>query len=242
MAIIETFNEMGQLTSSGFGIPRPRHGLHLLYWFSHDFITFDNNGNLVALHKPESQAFGFHQFKNRTEFGENRYKLLPNQNFPYYGVGNLNIQGAETLPNYVKQNYCRYSDKSNMDRIIISLPSGSVVDEVYVTQHDDMKTFDREKTYRISKGLVKMIRDMKLAELLQQTGYLDSMQVTLRTTVNSSERSNRVAAASLQPEPVTEHVIHMPDESTALSDLSDSRPKRGISNHPRPARKCCVIL
>uniref|UniRef100_A0A8C7N541 Uncharacterized protein n=1 Tax=Oncorhynchus kisutch TaxID=8019 RepID=A0A8C7N541_ONCKI len=153
MANIKTLNEIGHLNSSGFGRPWPRHGLYLLHWFSHNYVIFDNNGDLLALYNPKRKEFGFHHFDNRLECDGNCYQLLPNQNFPYYEVGNLNTPGAGDLPPYVSQNYKGHHDDSNMDRIIISLHPGLVLDKVYVTQHEDVRTFDRQNTYRISKGL-----------------------------------------------------------------------------------------
>ncbi|KAK6300315.1 hypothetical protein J4Q44_G00284130 [Coregonus suidteri] len=266
MANIKTLNEMGHLNSSGFGRPWPRHGLYLLHWFSHKYVTFDNNGDLRALYNPKRKEFGFHHFDNRPECHGNCYQLLPNQNFPYYEVGNLNAPGADDLPADVRQNYKRHQDNSNMDRIIISLHPGSVLDKVYVTQHEDVRTFDRQNTYRISRGLVRLVRNLQLEELLRQAGYLvprdimfvsavkrqetpaRSHTIVYQPAVSQPDRVNikRPSAMSPRPTPSRESVIDMPHESKGnmrtQSHVSVSIPESRDSYTPRRERRCCVIL
>ncbi|KAJ8002136.1 hypothetical protein DPEC_G00176690 [Dallia pectoralis] len=236
MTSIITLNEMEHLKWSEFGRPWPRHGLHLLHWFSQTFVTFDNNGNLVALYDPRTQAFGFHRFENRPEFNSDGSTLLPNQNIPYYEVGNLNTPGVEHLPDYVKQNHRRHRT-SNMDRVIINVHSRLVVDKVYVTQHEDMRTFDQKNTYRISKGLVKIIRNLKLEDLLELTGYTVSANMMV-FSAKRLESTDIEDANCLSPKQMTQHVIDMPDETWSLSNL----PERRVYNQPRRERRCCVIL
>lgn len=178
MAKVKTLNNIYDLESSGYGQPSPRHGLHLLHWFCNDFVTFNNNGDLEALIHPRTREYGFHYFGNRPEFdGE---PLLPQENLPYHAVGNLFASGAEELPDYVRLNFRRNSDLSNMDRIIIQLHAELIVGKVYVTQHLGSSSFDRQHTYRISKGLVRIISNLDLEEgLLWQVGYLSNTGASL---------------------------------------------------------------
>ncbi|XP_023835957.1 uncharacterized protein [Salvelinus sp. IW2-2015] len=252
MANIKTLNEIGHLNSSGFGRPWPRHGLYLLHWFSHNYVIFDNNGDLLALYNPKRKEFGFHHFDNRLECDGNCYQLLPNQNFPYYEVGNLNTPGAGDLPPYVRQNYKGHHDDSNMDRIIISLHPRLVLEKVYVTQHKDVSTFNRQNTYRISRGLVRLIRNLELEELLKQAGYPITIMLVKsvkrqetparsHTTVCQPAVSQpdwvnikRPSAVSPRPTPSRESVIDMPHDLM----LRESK----INHVSRRERRCCVIL
>eukprot|EP00063_Salmo_salar_P011970 XP_013986805.1 PREDICTED: uncharacterized protein LOC106564862 [Salmo salar] len=264
MANIKTLNEIGHLNSSGFGRPWPRHGLYLLYWFSHNYVIFDNNGDLLALFNPKRKEFGFHHFDNRLECDGNCYQLLPNQNFPYYEVGNLNTLGAGDLPPYVRHNYKRHHDDSNMDRIIISLHPGMVLDKVYVTQHEDVRTFDRQNTYRISRGLVRLIRNLELEELLRQAGYTRSIMLVkavkwqgtpARSHTNVCQPAvsqhdwvniKRASVVSPRPTPSRESVIDMPRDSmpheSKIHHVSVSMPEGRDSHKPQRERRCCVIL
>ena len=53
------------LKESGFGRPRPRHGLPLVYWFSSECVTFlDQQGAMEARCDVETGDFGFHRFNN----------------------------------------------------------------------------------------------------------------------------------------------------------------------------------
>ncbi|XP_041718880.2 uncharacterized protein LOC121550617 [Coregonus clupeaformis] len=170
---IDTLNEMRYLQSYGFGRPRPRHGLHLLHWFAHDYVKYNKMGKMVTVRNPKKTVFGFHRFfDNIEELDGQCNQLLPNQDLPYYEVGNLNAPGSQNLPRYVCKNYTGHNDDSNIDRIIISLQSDLVLDRIYVTQHDHRRgAFDPQRTYRISKGLISIIRNLELDELLEKTGY-----------------------------------------------------------------------
>ncbi|XP_055761475.1 uncharacterized protein LOC129838500 [Salvelinus fontinalis] len=264
MANIKTLNEIGHLNSSGFGRPWPRHGLYLLHWFSHNYVIFDNNGDLRAQYNPQEELFGFHHFDNRLECDGNRYQLLPNQNIPYYEVGNLNKPGAGDLPLYVRQNYKKHHDDNNMDRIIISLHPDLVLDKVYVTQHKDVRTFDRQNTYRISRGLVRLIRNLELEELLKQAGYhrtimfvkavkrqetpARSHTTVCQPAVSQPDWVNikRPSAVSPRPTPSRESVIDMPHDSmprgNKINHVSVSIPESRDSHMPRRERQCCAIL
>lgn len=153
MVYITTLNELSQLGSSDFNQPDPRHGLRLLYWFAQE----QNQLN------PTSGAYGFRRFYNRI-YDE---QLLPNQNLPYYEVGNLNALGADKLPNYVRPHNHHFYNDYNKDRIIVGL-NGGWIDRVYVTEHEDQTEFDSSRTYRVSQGLLDQIRWMDKEQFLKQ--------------------------------------------------------------------------
>ncbi|RXN37587.1 hypothetical protein ROHU_001916 [Labeo rohita] len=171
--MVETLNELAQLRNSGFGRPRPRHGLKLLYWFASECVSFENN-DMLSQCDPAEKDFGFHYFENR--YDQTRNKLLPDINFPYYVVGNLNSQGAEELPDYVSEDKYTDDHDSNTDRIIVSVYDEERFDRVYVTQHHDRSNYDPNATYRISKGLLTLIRRMSLNEFLVAMGYYQNKQ------------------------------------------------------------------
>ncbi|KAL0970500.1 hypothetical protein UPYG_G00242930 [Umbra pygmaea] len=162
---MKTLNEMTHLQESGFGRPQPRHGLHLLHWFSNEYVTFTNNKELLAVCNPDEGGFGCHRF-----YGYDN--LLPDEGFPFYEVGNLGEEGADDLPDDVTQYRTEHEDDSNIDRIIFSLKPGNVLDKIYVTKHDHHRgSFDPEHTYRISKGLITVIGNLELDDFLEQAGY-----------------------------------------------------------------------
>ncbi|XP_051561623.1 uncharacterized protein LOC127445517 [Myxocyprinus asiaticus] len=167
MVQLKTLNELAQLRDSRFGQPYPRHGLNLLWWFAKKCVYIDKKGCMIAQCNPENGDFGFHRFHNTDG-------LLPSSSLPYYEVGNLNTPGR--LPHYVKRNYYHcYSDDSNTDRIIVSLISsrnGEVkyFDKIYVTRHSDQVHFEHNRTYLISRGLIKIIENFESrGEFLSKT-------------------------------------------------------------------------
>ncbi|XP_059407702.1 uncharacterized protein LOC132142080 [Carassius carassius] len=170
---MQTLNEKVQLRDSGFGRPWPRHGLRLLYWFANECISFDIKNNMLSECDPAEGDFGFHEFQNRyDQYGK---KLLPDIEFPYYVVGNLNSPGSEDLPDYVSGD--KYTDEhdSNTDRIIVSLDE-EWFDRVYVTQHHDRSNYDPDATHRISRGLLVIIGRMSLEDFLNKMGYYPCME------------------------------------------------------------------
>ncbi|KAK9981824.1 hypothetical protein ABG768_001348 [Culter alburnus] len=172
---METLNELSQLRDSGFGQPWPRHGLKLLYWFANDCVSFGNDSIMISECDPADGDFGFHRFKNRyDEYGE---KLLPDIDFPYYVVGNLNSPGAEELPDYVSEDNSPVLHNSNIDRIIVSLYDEEWFHRVYVTQHHNRSNdYDPNATYPISRGLLMIIRRMSLEDFLEEMGYFTYIQ------------------------------------------------------------------
>ncbi|XP_077102051.1 uncharacterized protein LOC143753543 [Siphateles boraxobius] len=164
-----TLNELSQLKGSGFGQPwPPRHGLNLLYWFAHEYIDLSNR-NIVSNYRPQNGDFCFHKFENRIDEEEEDH-LLPNQNLPYFEGGNLNYSGADKLPNYVKENFSRNGriPDSNKDRVIVCLDANGSFNRVFVTEHIDSKRFDNSKTFRVSQGLLQIIKDKSRDQYLSE--------------------------------------------------------------------------
>ncbi|XP_077101541.1 uncharacterized protein LOC143752299 [Siphateles boraxobius] len=179
--MMETLNELSQLRDSGFGRPWPRHGLSLLYWFAKDCVSFGNDNVMLSECDPADGDFGFHYFENRyDEYGD---KLLPDIDFPYYVVGNLNSPGAEELPEYVSKDNSTDQQNSNIDRIIVSLYDEEEFHRVYATQHHDRSNYDPNATYRISRGLLMIIRRMCLDTFLEKMDYNTHIEPFLPTTV-----------------------------------------------------------
>ncbi|XP_048051091.1 uncharacterized protein LOC125271147 [Megalobrama amblycephala] len=170
----ETLNELSQLRDSRFGQPWPRHGLKLLYWFANDCVSFGNENIMISECDPADGDFGFHHFENR--YDENGDKLLPDIDFPYYVVGNLNSPGAEELPDYVSEDNSPDLHNSNTDRIIVSLYDEEWFQRVYVTQHHDRSNYDPNATYPISRGLLMIIRRMSLEHFMEEMGYYTYIQ------------------------------------------------------------------
>lgn len=82
-------------------------------------------------------------------------------------MGNLS---SCSLPNYVTANYNRNRADSNADRIIVRFqPNPPSFDRIYVTQHSDQVNFNANTTYRISHGLLKTIKSLRLEEFLRRT-------------------------------------------------------------------------
>ncbi|KAK3507167.1 hypothetical protein QTP70_009362, partial [Hemibagrus guttatus] len=174
MVRITALNDLEDLGGSTFNQPPPRHGLRLLYWF----VCANRNNQL----DPTQNTYGFHKFFNWIDDDED--KLLPNsQNLPYYEVGNLNAKGADKLPKYVRPHNSFYYGEHNKDRIIVRLRQGRI-DKVYVTEHEDQKAFNHERTYRVSQHLLNQISNMEKERFIQhmqqrrqftnQSGYTPS--------------------------------------------------------------------
>ncbi|MCI4376027.1 hypothetical protein PGIGA_G00183410 [Pangasianodon gigas] len=177
---MKTLEEIDQLEQSRFGRPHPRHGLKLLYWFANDCLSFNQNNVMLSHCYPENGNFGFHSFENKYE--RNSGKLLPKVAFPYYEVGNLRKPGANDLPHYVREDYTRFPDNSNMDRIIVSL-NNNCIERVYVTEHRDRSNFNKHSTYHISKRLIMIIRGLTLEDFLLKTGYLKQQTNSFPTSL-----------------------------------------------------------
>ncbi|XP_031677659.1 uncharacterized protein LOC116373085 isoform X2 [Oncorhynchus kisutch] len=165
-----TLNNMEELRNSSFGRPSPRHGLKLLFWFAKDHIAIRNGNQMFANYDPKEGDFGFHHFQNRRENNDCK-RLLPYSEYPFYEVGNLHLPTSKSLPKYVREGNTHQIDDSNMDRLVISIRPDMTVDKVYVTQHEDLKSFDPVNTYCISRSLLMIIRRRSLSNFLEQAGY-----------------------------------------------------------------------
>uniref|UniRef100_A0A8C1ZAE8 Uncharacterized protein n=1 Tax=Cyprinus carpio TaxID=7962 RepID=A0A8C1ZAE8_CYPCA len=188
--MVHTLNELPQLKYSGFGQPWPRHGLNLLYWFAHDYIDF-RNGQIVSIFSPQDGDFGFHEYHNRIEDDDDH--IVPCQNLPYYEVGNLNSPGADELPDYVRANYRHSNPSSNKDRIIVRKDASGNFNRVFVTEHSDPRRFDSSRTFRVSQGLLLIIKNMTQEQYLKQTYNTeeDCPRVTLQSSnVNETASDN----------------------------------------------------
>ncbi|KAI5107660.1 hypothetical protein C0J45_1254 [Silurus meridionalis] len=167
MPRLRTLNELSQLQESGYGQPHPRHGLKLLYWFVNKYIEFDEDNEMCWRYHPNRRYYGFHPFENRYD---GNVQLLPDSGFPYYEVGNLSKPKAHRLPKYVQKYYTGYHDDSNTDRIIVSVDD-EYFDRVYVTEHLGDSDYNPHGTFRISKGLIKIIQDYTREDFLDEMGY-----------------------------------------------------------------------
>ncbi|XP_058242673.1 uncharacterized protein LOC131351305 [Hemibagrus wyckioides] len=202
---MQTLKEIDQLEQSRFGQPPPRHGLKLLYWFATDCLTFNQNDVMQSCCYPEKGQFGFHIFENKHE--KNVGKLLPIAALPYYEVGNLSKAAAYSLPPYVREDYKRKPDATNMDRIIVSFnKNNNCFDRVYVTQHRDLSNFNKDFTFHISKRLIMMIKDLTLEEFLLKTGYL-KQQPNRFPCLHSEEPSNRQPLCPALPTSESQRIL-----------------------------------
>ncbi|XP_038840110.1 uncharacterized protein LOC120038415 [Salvelinus namaycush] len=169
---VQTLNNMAELRASRFGRPWPRHGLKLLFWFAKDYIVIKNDNQMVANSDPKEGGFGFRLFQNRLQCDNNICKkLLPDDGYTFYEVGNLHHTASKSMPEYVRKGYTHHIDTSNMDRLIISMRPDRIVDKVYVTQHEDLRNFAPLNTYCISRELLMIICGHPLSNFLEQAGY-----------------------------------------------------------------------
>ncbi len=178
--MVRALNKLSDLRQTGFGQPRPRHGLNLLWWFAHYCVQIDSNGRMTAQCNPANGAFGFHRFYNKDD-------LLPKISLMYYEVGNLHNAGS--LPYYVTENYTGHSDNSNTDRIIVSFDSGRKrFENIYVTQHSDQVHFDQNHTYCISVDLLKNIQDLSREEFLRgRTNRSEQLSIRIPQSAQHSQ-------------------------------------------------------
>ncbi|KAF5901692.1 vacuolar import and degradation protein 30-like, partial [Clarias magur] len=216
-----TLEEIDQLKQSGFGQPQPRHGLKLLYWFANDCLHLNQNNVMEARCYPNKGEFGFHTFENRkTKVG----KLLPYAPLPYYVLGNLSYPKACNLPTYVRKDFNRCQDNSNMDRIMVSWYKNCFFD-IYVTEHFDRSNFNKRFTFHISQHLIKIIRGLDLEEFLWKTGYLT--QQTNFYPIRSVELSNQIPSGQ---------------DSLNKSESPHFRNENNIEEHDNtpPATSVCI--
>lgn len=126
-------------------------------------------------------SFGFHNFYNRIEDDNH---IVPLQSLPYFEVGNLKFPGADKLPDYVRANFNQWNADCNKDRIIVRLDNTGNIERVYVTEHSDLKRFDNNKTYRVSKGLLEIIKNMTREQYLSLVSNPQYYYINQCKTVN----------------------------------------------------------
>ncbi|XP_016336972.1 uncharacterized protein LOC107685049 [Sinocyclocheilus anshuiensis] len=212
--MVETLNELSQLRDTRFGRPRPRHGLKLLYWFANECISFDEDNNMLSGCDPAEGDFGFHHFNNRC-YGN---KLLDEEDFPYYVVGNLNSPGVEELPDYISEDEYTDEHDSNTDRIIVSLDE-EWFHEVYVTQHPARSNnYDPHATYRISRGLLMIIRRMSLEDFLEKMGYYTHTQPVRPQTSDTVSPDFTAVTVSSSDSSDSESIIQFDDDTPAQNN------------------------
>ncbi|XP_077103030.1 uncharacterized protein LOC143753975 [Siphateles boraxobius] len=168
----EKITTIRDLNRCRFGQPWPRHGLKLLYWFANDCIWVNDDGDMFLACDPAKGVFGFHHFENR--YNKRNEKLLPDVNFHYYLLGNLNSPGADMLPDYIKKHNTSLHGVSNSDRIIVTDHEQMKFGKIYLTTHKDLSNYDPYATFHISRSLLKTIQSYpKLEDFLQSLGYQD---------------------------------------------------------------------
>ncbi|KAI4905806.1 hypothetical protein NFI96_002377 [Prochilodus magdalenae] len=236
LAEVGTLNEMAQLKSSGFGHRWPRHGLRLLHWFATSCVSFDDGNEMLAVCSPETGEYGFHYYKN--EYDSDDVRLLPEVDFHYYVVGNLRYPKARDLPGYVRKDFTGNTDRSNMDRIIVSLDD-EWFDKVYITEHINESEYDINRTYRITRGLLMIIRRLTLEEFLEEMGYQGDRMYSSGSSVRVNPHpSNTTDNATPRKQEIQ---IDMESQS---SDHSMDIPIH-MGNHPASSRgfwDYCTIL
>ncbi|XP_056103216.1 uncharacterized protein wu:fc75a09 [Rhinichthys klamathensis goyatoka] len=162
----EKITTMRDLNECGFGQPGPRHGLKLLYWFAKDCIWVNDDGDMFLACNPAEGVFGFHLFENR--YTKRKEKLLPDVNFHYYLLGNLNSPGANMLPEYIKKHNNSMHDVNNADRLIVTDHEQRKFGNIYLTTHNDQSNYDPNATFHISRSLLKIIKSYpNLEDFLQ---------------------------------------------------------------------------
>ncbi|XP_053088224.1 uncharacterized protein LOC128317983 [Pangasianodon hypophthalmus] len=156
--------ELAQLKKTGFGRPRPRHGLKLLHWIA----VHLRYSEMKMYWSSQSKDYGFHQFHNIPQ--TDGYILLPIINkLTYHTVGNLNINSEKPLPGYISNEFTGHHDQSNIDRVIIGVDEHSYARAVYISKH-----YNRHATTQISWELLMYISLMSLEKFLSETGYYES--------------------------------------------------------------------
>ncbi|KAK2852256.1 hypothetical protein Q7C36_007457 [Tachysurus vachellii] len=155
---------MAELQASGFGQRPLQHGLWLLGWFP-DQIDFMGSEHELCFN-PNQGEFGSRKFYNRTE--SDGSKLLPDDGLQYYEVGNLNREGANKLPEYVRKNYTRKDKDSNTNRIIFNLNENGYIGKVYVTEHSDERRFNPDATFCIDIDLLKTIKSLEVKDFFSR--------------------------------------------------------------------------
>lgn len=237
MSRLQTLNEMSHLELCRFGRPSPRHGLKLLYWFANECLSFDNN-EMLSRFNPEDGEFGFHLFENRYE--RNGVQLLPDVDLPYYVVGNLNKTRSNELPYYVTKEYTGLQDNSNMDRVIVSMDN-EWFDKVYVTEHNGLSSYNSDSTYRISKGLLKIIQGLSLEDFLRRIGFREKPEYNVQIPVENIRYPNIHTSKPKHTPPVNQMamVLLNQDMYIEIKPENDSQINSASISMNTPKRKRC---
>lgn len=165
---VQTLTELPHLAASGFGCPKPRHGLKLLHWFATECLYLDDDNKMHLNCEPEDGDYGFRPFENPPD--HNGVPLLPDVELPYYEVGDLDTPEADELPGYIWSDYDSREHSSNSDRVLVSLDR-VWFDRVYVTERLDGTCYNVSGTFSISSELILIIRSLSLDEFLSEAGF-----------------------------------------------------------------------
>ncbi|XP_056312504.1 uncharacterized protein LOC130225094 [Danio aesculapii] len=205
---------LSHLKESGFGVPHPRHGLNLLWWFVHECMDMPAK---EARCNPANGDFGFYRLHNVIG-------LLPYTILPFYEVGN--VYSTDSLPDYVTEHFTGRPDLSNFDRIIVSYnPRSNRFAEVYVTRHIDRSHFDRDHTFEVSYILSEIYEMNNREDFLREMNYLTPDQTRVRQ-INTEEMFTS-SAQSLHSPPIMSQMSH--EEVT--DEMSDQIQNDNIQGH-----------
>lgn len=238
---------MADLQRSGFGQPSPRHGLKLLYWFVNNCVEVTQQNRMLSLCSPSTGDFGFRIFHNRDEGGKGH--LLPDSsNLPYYELGNLSASGAKSLPEYVREKYTGFQDKSNTDRIIISLESGTFR-SIYVTRHETRSNFDPSHTFCVGLKLVRTMKNLQREDFLRAAKRRGNVRPRCDTKLHAEQSDrNHLLQGSTRSQLLTPHrapALSTPSHQPYSQDLHPhTAPRHRLHphKHTRTLSGFCFIL
>lgn len=233
MCRIKTLSSLVELQRSGFGQPSPRHGLRLLYWFVNNCVEVNQQGQMISLCSPSTGEFGFRIFHNRDEGGKG--SLLPDcSRQMYYELGNLSVFGVKSMPEYVRERYTGFQDKSNTDRLIVCLDS-ETFNDIYVTRHKSRMNFDPRHTFCISLELVRSIKTMQREDFLRAAKRRRSVRPRSDTELQT-EQDHR------ESQLLTPHTAPAPSPPTHQPPSQELH--LHYTHHPHTLTRniCCFIL
>uniref|UniRef100_A0A671LYM8 Uncharacterized protein n=1 Tax=Sinocyclocheilus anshuiensis TaxID=1608454 RepID=A0A671LYM8_9TELE len=151
---VRKLNNIDDLKNTRYGSSSPHHGLQLLFWFAQR-VDVDQNNNMYLNFNPIRGDYGFHRFGNH----ERILPLLRSRE-SYHTFGNLFLQRANELPNYVHENRNNMLE-SNMDRLIVCMSQnrpGRIL-SVFITAHNSGRNdFNPSVTYEITPALILQLR------------------------------------------------------------------------------------
>lgn len=154
--------ELAKLKESGFGLCRPRRGLHLLHYVACKL----RKSKMNLFFCPAFGDYGFHKYKNKPA-RNGRGKLLPTKyGLIYYSAGNFKIKSGKSLPDYIICDFTGKHDDSNMDRVITGVDKRGRVRKVYASEH-----YNPDATVEVSTETLMYISSLSLEEFLSEMGY-----------------------------------------------------------------------